>query len=108
MSARIWGAIALALVLVALSVGVAHADLIFRDEAGNTVIATDKQCTDVDVLVHIPPQYHGQFGQGRATVAGKPFSACYMPRGDGSVLIIFSDGEMAVLPMSAFKKASES
>lgn len=108
MSARIWGAIALALVLVALSVGVAHADMILRDEAGNSVIVTPRPCTDAEVLKHIPPQFHPHFGQGRAMFQGKPYSACYMPRQDGSVMLVFDDGEMAVVPISAFRPVSES
>ena len=84
------------------------AETLIYDNLGNTVTLTRTTCTDKTVLKFIPENTikNYQWFAGTVLWQGKNVSFCYtiVPRGgEAQVVIVDSDGEVVMLPLSLFR-----
>jgi hypothetical protein len=91
----------LAFILAALLCASAHADLIARN-GNDSVRLTQAPCSPA-VLRHIPEGYRGPFRAAEATIDGQRFEACWAARMDGTVMAVYGDGDVGLIPIDAFK-----
>lgn len=77
--------------------------MVHRSEDGKVVIRLfpRQACAD-EVQKFIPPHLREHFRAGDATFEGKPFTACFALPGDGSVVLVYSDGESGRVPAHIF------
>lgn len=94
-------AFALAVLLAAVAPPSVAGELVAR-LGGDTARLTEKPCP-VDVLKIIPEGSRGFFRQALMTVNAKQYVACWALRPDGMVMVVYTDGDMGLIPASAFK-----
>ena len=74
-----------------------------RSEDGKAVLHLLRgPCTAPEVLVHVPAQFHAQLQRGESTFDGQPFKACWLARADGYVIVVYEDGGVGQIPITAF------
>lgn len=91
----------LALLLIFL-VSSAHADLIVRNDRGDSLRLGGSACTNETVLALLKPEWRDKFKGGEAKVRGQRFDACWIEDG-GVVTVFYEDGDAAQYPLAAFK-----
>jgi hypothetical protein len=67
----------------------------------DTVRITDAPCPQ-QVLKQLPEGTRGYFRAAFAVVEGKSYAACWAPRNDGTVVLIYPDGDMGLIPLADF------
>jgi len=95
--------ILLAAVMLAWA-GVGQADdMVLRGLHGSTMRLVDLPCSDPQILQHLPQVHWHLLRQGLATSREHQLPACWVVQGE-NVLVIFGDGGMYELPISAFQR----
>lgn len=69
---------------------------------GYAITAREMSC-HASVLKHVKDEYHSIFHKADALIEGKSYVGCWAVV-DGTVYLIFEDGEQATLPESDFRK----
>lgn len=82
----------------------AHGQLVTRDETGNHVRLSGKDCVAESVLKYIPPQLRTTFKSADAKLNGVDYKACWAPNSNQTVLVVFDDGDIASIPNNVFKR----
>jgi hypothetical protein len=88
------------LMALALACAPAYADMVVRD--GKDYIRISQAPCSPEVLAHIPPQFHDQFQKAVAELDGKQHVGCWMVRPDALVLVVYADGDAALIPIRFF------
>jgi hypothetical protein len=91
-----------------LGVSVAFANMVVRDQAGNSMTLYDKPCADGKVLAFIAMKggKTDQFRAGLLNYEKKDYSACWMAAPDGYVYVVDDSGDISKIPMSAFVRVT--
>jgi hypothetical protein len=88
----------MAIAMVSLfSLGVAHADMVFQD-GGDRLILRESACPLADKLPKEIP-----FRKADGLVSGKPYIGCWVEQ-NGTVFLVWEDGDQGMLPTDAFKE----
>lgn len=95
-------------VLLTFATG-AWAGFISRDaRTGNWARLDKGVCTNEGILKHIPSEYRSKFGPGEAQLEGKKHPLCWVLAPDGSVILVYEDGEIGKVPVHYFKPETDS
>ena len=86
----------------------AFANMVVRDQAGNSMTLYDKPCADGKVLAFIAMKGGkvDQFRAGLLNYEKKDYSACWMAAPDGYVYVVDDSGDISKIPMSAFVRVT--
>lgn len=76
-------------------------DMVARHPGGDTVRLTDKPCPEAvqKILTMLPERWRA----AHAVVDGQQFTACWILRPDGQVLLRYEDGDAGLIPLMEFK-----
>jgi hypothetical protein len=94
-----------ALCLAALAPPSIAGDLLTTN-GGDSVRLTKDACPS-SVLQVLPQGTRGHYRKALVVFEGKEYIACYAVRQDGMVIIAYSDGDMGLIPIGAFKAESD-
>jgi hypothetical protein len=100
------GLLLLALAALFSSTGIAG-PTIWRGD-NQSVLLTDKPCTDAKVLAHIQPDKHGMYKQAAGQLGERKLMLCIAKVPDTlvtepSYFIVDEDGDFGMLPQSEFE-----
>lgn len=93
----------LAAALLAVAPAIVHADYIASDGT-NSVLLTEHPCP-AEIAALVPEEWRDIAQLADAQIGGRHFQACYALRSDGVVVMRYSDGDWAAIPVSQFKPA---
>jgi hypothetical protein len=83
----------------------AFAQEMVATEGKDEVRLTMKPCSVPAVLKIIPPEYHEQFYNASALVAGKKYLACWRKNGQ-IVQLVYEDGDQGLMPVQMFSRGT--
>lgn len=89
--------------LAALACPVAMADAVATN-GKDSIRLTQGACAP-EVLRHIPEGYRGFFRSAPSMLGGKAWVACWAHRTDGTILIVYEDGDQGIVPIGEFRDA---
>lgn len=64
---------------------------------------SDTACVHAGTLALLKPEYRSQFRKARAQIDGKDWFACWTLAPDGSVFVVFEDGDTQSFPVGIFQ-----
>lgn len=70
-------------------------------QGSDSVRLTQGNCPD-SVLAHVPQGSRGYFRKALVIYEGKEYVACFALRPDGLVMLVYSDGDAGLIPVSLF------
>jgi len=78
--------------------------MVSRSPDGKIVVKLYRAACPDEVLKFIPPHLREHFQGGSSTFDGQEFATCWARPGDGSVVLVYSDGESGRVPESIFMR----
>lgn len=85
----------------ALAAGSALADLVAENGRDSLRLA-QAPCSNEKVLALIREEHRDKFKAAVANVAGQRYAACWADPGEGAYVVIYEDGDLGVVPITAF------
>lgn len=97
-----------AVVALAIFIGMALPHAARGEEAvlsngRNVIHLSQNQCTHAATLAMLKPEWRAKFKDARATIDGRLWSACWLLKDDGTVHLVFEDGDETDVPMAVFR-----
>jgi hypothetical protein len=89
------------LIAALLAAGPSFAGDLVATEGKDSVRLTQEPCP-VPVLKVLPEGVRGFFRKAVVLFEGKSWIACWAPRTDGTVHLVYSDGDSGLVPMDLF------
>lgn len=87
-------------------VGLANADMIYKDDNGNSLLLQDSLCSSEILAPTVPEELRPLVRDGVLTMDGEQHKGCYLVRGtedDGDIAVfIDEDYDQQVVPMNRF------
>lgn len=93
-----FAALALAFACSAAAQTVMRAD----DGQGNYVRLFSKPCSNGAVLARTPPEHRKSLHLGETKIEGKIYGMCWLVLPDGTIGMLYEDGDQGRMPMQAF------
>ena len=78
------------------------------DGKGNYARLFAVPCANDLILAKTPPEYRPQLQAGETSIDGKVYGMCWMMLQDGSVAMLYDDGDYGRMPASAFRVETNS
>lgn len=88
--------------LLLLAAPAMAADMVAKE--GNDRVRLTQEPCPVSVLTVIPQVERGYFHRAYAQLNGHQWEACWAIRRDESVLMVYSDGDKGVIPLTDFRQ----
>lgn len=96
--------IAAALAALIVSFAVLAAPSVLRhDDGADFIRLFNVPCANDRVLARTPPQYRDALRAGEGFIGGKMYGMCWLALPDGSVGMVYEDGDAGRLPVQAFR-----
>ena len=95
----------LAITLLVLSLPAFAASIVMRaqDTNGDYVRLFDKPCANDIVLARTPSDFRPNMRAGEGSFGGKIVGMCWLALPDGTIGMLYDDGDQGRMPMDAFK-----
>ena len=74
-----------------------------HDDGADFIRLFNIPCANDLVLAKAPPEYRAELRAGEGHIDGKTYGMCWLALPDGSVGMIYEDGDAGRLPVQAFR-----
>ena len=91
------------LVLAAFAAVSASAAEMVAKNGDDVIRLQDRPCVHAGTLAQIKPEWREHFRMARALLDGHDWFACWLVTPQGTIAIVFEDGDTTDLPMGVFK-----
>lgn len=92
------------LLALALACAPALADINMVVRDGASYVRLSQAECHPEVAKQIPEELRSMFHAAIAVLDGKTYRGCWVVRADAMVLIVYADGDMAVIPIKLFNQ----
>jgi hypothetical protein len=92
------------LLALAFACAPAFADINMVVRDGKDYVRLSQAECHPEVAKLIPEQARSMFAAAVAVLGGKEWKGCWTVRSDGNVLVVYADGDMALIPVKFFNQ----
>lgn len=97
---------AIAFALILFVVSAFGADVMSLSVGGNTLTLQDTPCNKATAK-RLKPEHIAKFRNATDSAQGASFNACWTLTENGTIFVVYEDGDGGEIPMSMFKRTGE-